>query len=341
MTALDVEIPVAGQLTRLASDLWWARLPLPFRLDHINLYLLDCEDGWLVIDCGINNADTDAHWQALLNGPLKGQKISRILVSHHHVDHIGYCAPLAARTGAEVLIGAEEEAHCRWIWQHEDDAYAALMARTYHAHGLDSQAITTVIADRGKYRRMVAEIPPCRRLEAGSRLLSRDGSWQVRIDEGHSSGQIGLTDHQRGLYIAMDFLLPRISPNISADIRDLHRDILTPYLEYLQEMTRLDGMVKIFPGHDWPFRNAADRAEELIRHHHDRLQQLLKAAHTAPLTTATAMDTLFGKLFGPHELYFAAGEARAHLNTLVARGQLHRHQHKEKGRNEVDIFTLA
>ena len=89
-------------------------------------------------------------------------------------------------------------------------------------------------------------------------------------------------------------------------------------------MTELPEDIQIFPGHDWPFRNGGARAQQLIAHHNHRLDLLFTAAKTAPLTVRLAMDELFGRSFGEHEMYFASGEARAHLNHLVAVGRLHK-----------------
>ena len=137
-------------------------------------------------------------------------------------------------------------------------------------------------------------------------------------------------DCQRNLFLSVDFLLPRISPNISADIRNPDFDSLSHYFTYLEEMTSLPADMSIFPGHDWPFRDGGARASILIEHHHERLQQLEDAAQNQPLSVALAMDVLFGRAFGDHELYFASGEARAHLTHLVATGRLQIKRH-DKG----------
>ena len=46
------------------------------------------------------------------------------------------------------------------------------------------------------------------------------------------------------------------------------------------------------------------------------------------------MDELFGRTFGDHEMYFASGEARVHLNHLVAVGRLH----KRCDHRGIDIY---
>jgi len=322
MIPLAIEVPETGSLRQLADDLYWARFQLPFRLNHINIYMLDTPDGWLLIDSGVNNDVTAAHWRQLLAGPLSGQPVSAILITHHHVDHMGYCGPLAALTGAPVSTSQPEADHGQWLIGLSPDEFGAIMASTYARYHLPDDIVAGVRQKGSRYRANTAPLPPFSILQPGEVITSKKGSWEVRIDTGHSDAQISLMDRQRRLFISVDFLLPRISPNISADIRDPDFDLLSHYFTYLGEMTSLPEDMSIFPGHDWPFRAGGARALALIDHHRHRLDQLCAAASSGGLSVFSAMDVLFGRLFGDHEMYFAAGEARAHLTHLVATDRL-------------------
>ena len=333
----DVNIPDHGQLTQLASDVYWARFQLPFRLNHINLYFFDLGDSWAVIDCGLYDDATANHWADLLAGPLADKPISKIIVSHHHVDHIGYAEKLAKITGAEVASSKDEIHHAEWLHAHEAESFSKLIGDVYTAYGFDEETIEVGRSDPDRYRRYVPDLPPMMVLDEGDIIHSRDGAWHVRIDAGHSSGHISLHDAQRQIYLAVDFLLPRISPNVSADFRNLDHDQLGAYLTYLSAIQQvITPETLVLPGHDWPFRGGNARAASLIAHHHHRLDQLRQALASAPLTTALALDILFGRVFGPHEVYFAAGEARAHLNCLVALGEA-----LKTTIDGVDLFTSA
>ena len=81
--------PAPGQTLEVAPGLLWLRLALPFRLDHVNVYLVEDNAGWAVIDTGIDDAATRAAWEALLADPLRYVALTRILVTHYHPDHIG------------------------------------------------------------------------------------------------------------------------------------------------------------------------------------------------------------------------------------------------------------
>ena len=338
MKRLDITPPEKGEIRALASDLYWARFTLPFRLNHINLYLLDTNEGWVIIDSGINTPDTAAQWDALLAGPLAGQRIDKIIITHHHVDHIGYAGPLAKRTGAQTYMSEAEHQKAKWLFDYDDDGFSELIANTYRDYGLSSTQVEIARADKGRFARYVAPLPEVSYLSEGDVISSKDGQWHIRIDNGHAEAHIGLTDKIRGLYIAVDFLLPRISPNISVDLRDLTTDTLGHYFTYLREIASGDDSWQIFPGHDWPYRQGARRAAQLISHHQTRLSQLKQAALNTPLSVSDAMAVLFGRDFEAHELYFASGEARAHLNHLVACGEMHMVFDKDQ---QVTYFALS
>ena len=80
MTPVAINPPEAGEMVPLADDLYWMRFALPFRLNHINLYAFDTEDGWLLLDCGIQSQGIADQWQVMLTGPLAGQPVIGIIV---------------------------------------------------------------------------------------------------------------------------------------------------------------------------------------------------------------------------------------------------------------------
>ena len=100
--------PAPGQTLEVAPGLLWLRLALPFRLDHVNVYLVEDNAGWAVIDTGIDDAATRAAWEALLADPLRDVALTRILVTHYHPDHIGLAGWLCERFGLPLLMSQTE-----------------------------------------------------------------------------------------------------------------------------------------------------------------------------------------------------------------------------------------
>ena len=64
---LTYPIPVApafGAVTDIAPGIRWLRLPLPYRLDHVNIYLIANEGGWTALDSGLGDEVCKAAWEA-------------------------------------------------------------------------------------------------------------------------------------------------------------------------------------------------------------------------------------------------------------------------------------
>jgi glyoxylase-like metal-dependent hydrolase (beta-lactamase superfamily II) len=90
-------------MIEIAAGVHWLRLPLPMKLDHVNIYVLDDGDGWTLIDTGMKSRRVQAMWQAVLDGPLRGKPVKRVVATHHHPDHIGFHGWFVEEFGAEYV----------------------------------------------------------------------------------------------------------------------------------------------------------------------------------------------------------------------------------------------
>ena len=108
----EERIPQPGEAIEVAPGIWWIRMPLPFALDHINLWLLrDGQDGpngkqqgWTIVDCGISNDATRAAWEQVFAEHLDGLPVLRVIVTHMHPDHIGLAHWLTERWNCRLWI---------------------------------------------------------------------------------------------------------------------------------------------------------------------------------------------------------------------------------------------
>ncbi len=89
--------PPEGAGHEVAPGVLWMRLPLPMALDHVNVYALDDGDGWTMVDTGLDSRRRRAIWETLLAGPLPDKPVTRVIVTHHHPDHIGLAGWFQAR----------------------------------------------------------------------------------------------------------------------------------------------------------------------------------------------------------------------------------------------------
>lgn len=318
------ELPVPGGLIEVASGVYWLRMPLPFALDHINLWLLQDGDGWTIVDCGYASDETRALWEKIFAALPGGGEIQRLIVTHYHPDHIGLAAWLCQRFGLTPWISLSEflTAHAASSSTpgYDKDDLVAL----FRQHGLDETRLQAMSARGNVYHRFVPELPAAfRRIRDGDDISINHRSWRVIVGFGHAPEHSTLYCEELGVLISGDMVLPRISTNISVGAAEPEGDSLRLFLESLEHYRDLPADTLVLPSHGKVFRGLHTRIDQLNLHHQRRLAELT-AACNEPRSATELLPVLFQRELDIHQVYFAMGEAIAHLNYLMHRSQLQR-----------------
>lgn len=318
------KIPDAGQLIEVAPGIYWLRMPLPFQLDHINLWLLRDGEGWSIVDSGFPDDGVRSTWQNILKtleGPVK-----RLIVTHFHPDHLGLASWLQAETGAELWMTSGEFLTAHAVWHEVGGHGARFMVEQFRQHGLGAELLDKFATRGSGYRKAVPALPEhYRRVKAGDELRVGCHTWQTIIGYGHAPEHLALYCAELGVLISGDMLLPKISTNISVFAATPAADALRWYLDSLDEMAQeIPQETLVLPSHGLPFTGVQTRVAALHAHHEDRLRALETHCEEAPKSAAESLDVLFGRALDTHQTMFAMGEAIAHLNYLEQAGRLSR-----------------
>lgn len=317
-----------------APGIFWLRMPLPFALDHINLWLLRDGDGWTGVDCGIALPDTQALWEQIFDEVLGRAGLARLIVTHYHPDHIGNAGWMVQRFGAPLIMTEAEyltaHAHYDRIAGYGAEATAGLFA----ANGLDAQRVS-MIGGRGNPYRQRVSAPPQRfqRMMDGDEIEIGGRSWRVIVGYGHAPEHAALYCASLGVLISGDMLLPKISTNVSVWSIEPEGDPLRLFLRSIDRFAALPEDTLVLPSHGLPFRGAQARIAALHRHHQDRLGEVLESCGESK-TAAELVPVLFRRPLDGHQLFFAMGESLAHLHYLWHRNDLVR----SKGPDGVHRF---
>ena len=307
----------------VAPGLWWLRLALPFELDHVNVYLLDDGDGWTVVDTGLADDATRAAWTEALARLPGSRPVTRVIATHHHVDHVGLARWFVERFGAELLMTQRE-----WLWGRllavdESPERSEIFARFFRQAGFDEAEAVELARQGDAYGRFV-EPPPAtyRRLCDGNVLEAGGRRWHLLCCPGHSSEHLCLYDPQDRILLAGDHVLPTISPNVGIWPSDPDANPLGDYLASLRRVAdEVHPETLVLPGHGAPFHGVHSRIDWLLDHHADRLLLVLDACRT-PITVREVVPALFKRALSEHQMVFAAGEVAAHVNLLLCQGKL-------------------
>jgi len=325
--------PDAGVSLEVAPGLRWLRMPLPFALDHINLWLLEDGNGWTIVDCGIATGLTKRLWEqnfaARPGGETRGAdsrefQATRVLVTHYHPDHAGLAYWLCQRFGVTLWMSQAEYLTAHAIREGVAGYTPDNLLAMYRRNGLGSQALEEMAVRGNRYRLAVPEFPQCyRRIMDGDEIGIGGRAWRVIMGYGHAPEHAALYCSELGVLISGDMVLPKISTNISVWSIDPDGNPLQQFLDSLKRYADLPVDTLVLPSHGLPFRGLRERIEQLEEHHRRHFAELHQACER-PLSAFEAIPTLFQRELDTHQLFFAMGEAMAHLHCLFYRGALKR-----------------
>ncbi len=318
--------PAEGEATEIAHGILWMRLPLPMALDHVNVYALDDGDGWTVIDTGFASKRSRAIWQRLLDGPLAGKPVTRVVVTHHHPDHVGLAGWFIAN-GATLAMPRTGWLMARMLTLDVQEVPNAEAITFYTRAGMDADVLAKRKAERPfNFADCVVPLPlGYTRLTDGDTITMGGRTWDIRMGNGHAPEHATFWSRDDNMVIGGDQLLPSISPNLGVYPTEPEADPVSEWLtacETFQQIARPDHIV--LPGHKLPFTGLPTRLRQLIDNHYGALARLLDHL-SAPQSAGECFMPLFKRQVHGGEYGLALVEAVAHLNHLYQAGKVTRH----------------
>ncbi len=328
--------PAPGVAITVAPGVYWVRMPMPMRLDHINLWLIEDGEGFVIVDTGLRTREIQACWETLLQNVMGDRPVTRIIVTHMHPDHVGMAGWLHQRTGAPLLMTRTEYLVASLLTAERGDSVPEDVLAFYRAAGFnDDQLEARRKSGFGNFARVVSPLPVFHhRLTDGQILRIGGRDWQIVVGEGHSPEHACLMCAELGVIITGDQILPRISPNVSVFPREPEADPLGDWLRSLHRLKAfLPANLLAFPAHNEPFYGLQLRLQSLIDGHCAKLERLARNLGR-PKRAIETLNTLFGQKFEePLVLGMAIGETLAHLRFLEAAGLVERQR-----RDGVDFY---
>ncbi len=313
------EVPPPGTTLEVAAGVRWLSMPLPFQLDHINLWLLEDDGGTTLVDTGIANAQTRELWERIF---ATVKSVQRVILTHYHPDHAGNADWICRRFGVELWTTQGE-----YLTAHAVRASAAgytgeAVLEVFRRNGLDQAHYQAMSGRNNRYAELVPDFPHSyRRIIEDDAIEIGKNPWRAIIGHGHAPEHLSLYCEPLNTLIAGDMLLSTISTNVSVWSIDPQGDPLRLFLESLARYRELPADVLVLPSHGKPFRGAHERVAQLEEHHRERLSALKEVLAKGEKSAGDLLGVLFRRKLDAHQTFFAMGEAIAHLHYLYYAGE--------------------
>lgn len=312
-------VPEGSDLIKVAEGLFWARIPLPWSLDHINVYLFDEGDlGWTLVDTGSYGSRGRAVWEALEEGFLGGRPIHRIIATHMHPDHLGLAGWLAERHNSHFVMSQAEYLMATLLRSSGGEDMPESDVQFLMKNGLPSEFESMLrAANYDDFAKGVSPLPmQYERMEDGSKLTIGGRDWVVVMGRGHSPEHACLWCLDEPLFITGDQVLPEITSNVSVYAREPMANPLAHWLSSLERLLDLPGDPAVLPAHGPVFTGLKPRLKRLITGHLDKLALLHEACGEKPRSPVSAFGTLYRRKVTGFDFFMALGESVAHLHLL-------------------------
>ncbi|MCY3878692.1 MAG: MBL fold metallo-hydrolase [Rhodobacteraceae bacterium] len=319
-------VPIGAEAEEIVDGLLWFRLPLPMALDHVNIFALRDDDGWTLVDTGMRTGKARALWSQILAGPLAGAPVRRVILTHHHPDHVGFAGWFRRECGAEILATRIAWLTARMLTLDEQAHPTPEAIEFYRGTGVPDASLAEYEQKRPfNFSDCVHPIPNgFKRIRDGDKVKIGGRIWKVRIGHGHAPSHATFWCEDAPLVLGGDQFLPEITPNIGVYPTEPEADPLRGFLKSCKKFmrfTRPDHLV--LPGHKQPYTGLKLRLKQLLDNHDQALARL-RSLLANPVTTFDTLNAVFQRPIRSSEFSMALAEAQAHLNFLVERGEASR-----------------
>ena len=328
--------PAPGETLEVADGVRWLTMPMGGSLNHINLYLLEDQGGWYVVDTGLGTRQTADLWDEIFTNELGGRPVKGVICTHMHPDHIGQAGNITERFRCPLYMTRSEYYQARAYSSgggFGSGSHSSWQGAVfYERYGMPRdylEQLAVMWSRRSSEGMSMPEMPMgYHRLQDGDVLSIGHHDWRVVVGAGHSPEHACLHCKALGIMISGDQILPVITSNVSVHPTEPEANPLQVWMESHDKFLDTPADTFVLPAHNLPFHGVRERLRQLIGHHEDRLLAIEESC-TEPQVAKDLLPVLFARELDPRQTMMALGEAIAHCHLLMHRNRLERTLHED------------
>lgn len=310
--------PALGGYKEIISGVYWIRLPIPYKyMDHVNVWLMEDDDGWTLVDTGLSHQVTKDVWQHLFGTLLENRPIKRILCTHHHPDHVGLAEWFSKLFNTQILMTEKEYLLSETKFPEADYLYKEKTKGFYQRHGFIKFPSDVLPKSLSK----MAYFKLYNVLDDGEIIAIGKKKWKVMITGGHTPQHFLLFCEKENILIGGDLLLPTIACNIGVYPIFPEADPLTELFETIKKLQKIPEDVLVLPSHETPYSGLSVKLKNSLSRYELRLKKI-KQVCKVPKCAYELMSIIFRKNLNEASLSLAMMEMIAYLNYLYSQGEV-------------------
>jgi len=331
MNKQEIEYPLGtrpkdGEVLEVRDGVLWIRMPIPIKgLDYINLYLIEGDDGWTMVDSGFNSSKIKELWENIFDNHLKGKPIIRLICTHFHPDHMGLAGWVTKRWNIPLTMTFGEWTFGRMLYLEAAEETPDFVVDFYRSVGFDEKMLERV-KSRGfnHFHKAMTPVPMgFNRIEDGEIITIGMRDWKIVVGRGHCPEHACLYSASDGLLISGDQVLPRITPHIGVYPAEPLANPLKQFIQSIDTYKKLPMDTLVLPAHNDVFLGLHNQLDYYSNHHIERLNRL-KRACDVPQSAIDLLPVLFDRELSQSDRGLAISEGLAHCHYLVGEGELER-----------------
>jgi glyoxylase-like metal-dependent hydrolase (beta-lactamase superfamily II) len=303
------------------GDVYILRMFMPFPLKENNCFLTETDDGWMVIDTGVNlQQNRDLFKSALKAIGITFAQISVIYLTHYHHDHSGLAGWLQEKCGVPVFLPQADLV--TWERFIDTDAYLDMAIDECKRAGWPKKMAQELADNISFINPLIRPLPKLSPYSAGIRLRLHGQEYEAIAVPGHTDGHIVFQSPASGVLFSGD----NVVGHTILHLTDWpHSYLSNPCDEHLAALNGLrDLEIKtVIPGHGKIFADLPERIDRIAAHHDKRKKIVYDTLHS-PMTAWEIAENIFKPNQYIHIRRLVLAETLAYLQSLLVEGLVER-----------------